>query len=144
MFYHIFKETKMKNKFSVCVLCALLIGFTALVTSCGSRVRASQVYEVANAHLVKKYWCFHSNGRLYVAAKTGEKLTAISIGTYEITNDTIRITAGDTSKGLSSTLAIPYTLEGATLQFTYEEEKLTMIKVDEPTEQKILEAAKGK
>ena len=131
----------MKKLVSLMALCTVLLGAVAL-GGCGTKPAKGSVWKMTKATAEGKtvplegvsYYCFHSDGYFYTAAKVGKlPLAASKNGKYTINAKTITIEGWGTAlsytiKGNKMTLKHP---EGA----TYELEK-----VSAPTEDEIKKA----
>ena len=135
--YITFKEETMKKIVSAMALCVVLFGAVMMVTGCGSKPKAGTVWKTEG---VDTYFCFHSDGNLYFAAKLLGALSAQKLGTYTIGKKDITIKNGSVSATWS------YTLKGEkmTLEAVVNAVKTSysLQKVSSPTEEDIAKAAK--
>jgi len=128
MRYGIMRERKMKKSLTFFAMIAILIGTAALLTGCGAKPKAGQVYKVTKGvGEVETYWCFHSDGNLYVAAKVLGVMGASKVGAYKITAKEIEV----------NSVKYAYTLKKNKLSFKYGAVDYEMEKVDSPTEKEI-------
>ena len=100
----------MKKIVSLMALCAVLLGAVMMVTGCGAKPDKGTVWKLTKVTVDGKseeakypeYYCFHSDGNLYYAIKTGDKLTASNLGAYTIEEKTKKITMLGTSTDYST------------------------------------------
>ena len=65
----------MKKIVSLMALCVVLFGTVMTVTGCGNKPNKDSVWETTKQNGVTvpeslvQYWCFHSDGNVYLAAK---------------------------------------------------------------------------
>lgn len=126
----------MKKLVSLMALCTVLLGAVALV-GCGTKPAKGSVWKITKTFQegfsgAEAYYCFHSDGNVYLASRSKNVLGALHYGTYTIGSKTITINGQ----------SISYTLKGDKMTFKYvgsalEEE---MQKVSSPTEDEIKKA----
>ena len=78
----------MKKIVSLLALCAVLLGTVMVVTGCGKKPEKGTVWQAEDTH---EYYCFHSDGNLYVAKKDGNTLLAYNAGPYTIGSKKVTI-----------------------------------------------------
>lgn len=120
----------MKKIVSLMALCAVLLGAVMMVTGCGSKPEKGTVWKITGG---SEYYCFHSDGNLYVATK-GDTLVATKMGTYTIKAKTIEM--------LNTSFDYSISGDKMTLTGTFEGQKgaLELQKSSDYTEKQIKDA----
>ena len=102
----------MKKIVSLLALCAVLLGTVMVVTGCGKKPEKGTVWQ-EEVEGTKHYYCFHSDGNLYVALKIENTLTAQNLGPYTI--DSKKVTMMGTTldyKSSGNKMTLTGTIDG--------------------------------